>query len=632
MNPTLNSEVPSGDGAVLGAGLEAVLREFEALRGTVLSAPEFAKEALAAALPEHLASGRNLLQYMALRRSDLRSLQERLTALGLSSLGGAEAHVAATLGAVHSVLLRLTHQASEVPASDPLDVDFVSGHKRLEDNALKLLGRPPHPREVGIMVTMSTEEAADACRVQALLAQGMDCMRINCAHDEPAIWLQIIQNLRVAEAALGKKCRILMDLPGPKLRTGPLTLSPAVLRIRPVRNALGRVVVPAHVWLAADLHKCPPPSLTQYALPVPEAWLGQLRRGDRIRFRDTRGAWRILRVVEVRSGGCWARLRKTAYVQSGTKLRLCKGRGSARVGELAQRECAILLHRGDLLALRRDCQPGRPAQKGVSEKRSRPACIGCTRPEALSEVRVGEAVWFDDGKVGAVVERVGVEEVVLRVEHVRVQGWKLRSDRGINLPQSILNLSAVDQRDHETLRFIAAHADIVALSFCNTVQDLQALEEQLNCIGGQQPAVVLKIETRRGFENLPELLLYALRFESCGVMIARGDLAVECGFERLAEVQEEILWVCEAAHVPVIWATQVLETLAKEGFVSRAEVTDAAMSQRAECVMLNKGPLVLEAVRVLDDILQRMQGHQDKKRPMLRKLQLAQCFSTGETP
>ena len=93
--------------------------------------------------------------------------------------------------------------------------------------------------------------------------------------------------------------------------------------------------------------------------------------------------------------------------------------------------------------------------------------------------------------------------------------------------------------------------------------------------------------------------------------------------ERLAEVQEKILWICEAAHVPVIWATQVLESLAKEGMASRAEITDAAMGHRAECVMLNKGPHVLSAVRVLDDILRRMQAHQDKKRSMLRELRLA---------
>ena len=134
---------------------------------------------------------------------------------------------------------------------------------------------------------------------------------------------------------------------------------------------------------------------------------------------------------------------------------------------------------------------------------------------------------------------------------------------------------------------------------------------------------MLKIETRRGFRNLPDMLLTAMRTPGCGVMIARGDLAVECGFERLAEVQEEILWVCEAAHVPVIWATQVLESLAKLGMPSRAEITDAAMGHRAECVMLNKGPHVVSAVSVLDDILRRMQPHQSKKRAMLRELHLA---------
>jgi pyruvate kinase len=111
-----------------------------------------------------------------------------------------------------------------------------------------------------------------------------------------------------------------------------------------------------------------------------------------------------------------------------------------------------------------------------------------------------------------------------------------------------------------------------------------------------------------------------MRGEKVGVMIARGDLAVECGWERLAEVQEEILWICEAAHVPVVWATQVLETVAKDGRPSRAEITDAAMGQRAECVMLNKGPHILDAIRILDNILRRMQEHQRKKRTLLRRL------------
>ena len=109
-------------------------------------------------------------------------------------------------------------------------------------------------------------------------------------------------------------------------------------------------------------------------------------------------------------------------------------------------------------------------------------------------------------------------------------------------------------------------------------------------------------------------------------MIARGDLAIECGYERLAEVQEEILWICEAAHMPVIWATQVLETLAKAGLPSRAEVTDAAMSVRAECVMLNKGPYIVESLETLDNILCRMEAHQKKRVATLRPLHVANAM------
>ncbi|MEZ4285168.1 MAG: pyruvate kinase [Nitrospira sp.] len=82
----------------------------------------------------------------------------------------------------------------------------------------------------------------------------------------------------------------------------------------------------------------------------------------------------------------------------------------------------------------------------------------------------------------------------------------------------------------------------------------------------------------------------------------------------------------------MIWATQVLETLAKQGMPSRAEITDAAMGDRAECVMLNKGPHMLSAVRLLDDILRRMQEHQTKKRARLRELRLAHTLSPDLGP
>ena len=111
------------------------------------------------------------------------------------------------------------------------------------------------------------------------------------------------------------------------------------------------------------------------------------------------------------------------------------------------------------------------------------------------------------------------------------------------------------------------------------------------------------------------------------VRIARGDLAVEIGFENLSLVQEDILCLCEAAHIPVILATQILETLAKSGVPTRAEITDAAMGYRAECVMLNKGKHVLEAVKILSFLLGGEEKHHIKKREILRDLTTQYGFS-----
>jgi pyruvate kinase len=176
---------------------------------------------------------------------------------------------------------------------------------------------------------------------------------------------------------------------------------------------------------------------------------------------------------------------------------------------------------------------------------------------------------------------------------------------------------------------VVKNADIVSYSFVRKEADVLNLQSHLAKLGGEKLGLILKIETREGFDQLPRLLLAAMRSRAIGVMIARGDLAIECGYQRLAEVQEEILWICEAAHMPVIWATQVLESLAKNGIPSRSEITDAAMGERAECVMLNKGPYIIAAVRVLGDILGRMQAHHEKKNSMLRKLHLAAAFHAG---
>lgn len=229
-------------------------------------------------------------------------------------------------------------------------------------------------------------------------------------------------------------------------------------------------------------------------------------------------------------------------------------------------------------------------------------------PAVLEQLEVGARVVIDDGRITARVERIEPDGTILRVEHARSQGEKLRLRKGLNFPDTALDLPPLTDKDLCDLDFVAKHADLVGFSFVQRPSDITLIQQELSARRGGRPALplVIKIETALAVRNFPELIVQGAGQQLLAVMIARGDLAVELGFERISEVQENILRLCKAADVPVIWATQVLARLVKDGTPSRAEVTDAAMGQRAQCVMLNKGPFIIEAVRFLDNVLRRM--------------------------
>jgi pyruvate kinase len=518
---------------------------------------------------------------------------------------------------VIGVLERLSQEAcaSTDSAAGP-SLEAVS----LKDHAAALFGHEPKGRATRVMVTMPGEAAGDYALVERLLAAGMNCQRINCAHDGPAQWAAMAEHARNASRALGKPCQVVMDLPGPKLRTGPLLPSAAVLKARPLRSETGVVLEPARLYLSVA------PCNSAVSIRLPAELLGGCKVGDVFKFRDARGAKRRLEVVECRARGCWVVLHKTAYLTANLKLKRKQVNGrkaSGRILEVPSAAGAIRLEEGNTLVLTRGVEPGSPATVNKAGKVTAPARIGCTSPAVFDTARPGDPVWFDDGKIGGVVVSGTPTTLDIRIHHAP-GGAKLRADKGINLPATALGLTAMGEDDIDALTFAAQHADIVELSFVNSVQDVEQLFEHLDRLNAGHLGVVLKIETRQGFEQLPQLLLAAMRSPRLGVMIARGDLAVETGFERTAELQEEMLCLCEAAHVPVIWATQVLASQAKTGAPTRAEITDAAMGARAECVMLNKGPYIHKAVATLDDLLRRMPGHHEKKRDMMRKLGVAE--------
>jgi len=247
----------------------------------------------------------------------------------------------------------------------------------------------------------------------------------------------------------------------------------------------------------------------------------------------------------------------------------------------------------------------------------------CTIPQAIERLAVGARVYVDDGKLAGRIEAIEPAGAVMLIERAKSGSSKLKPQKGLNFPDTDLGISPLTRADLTDLDFVARHADMIGYSFVQTASDIKLLQEELakRRKDWHRLAVVAKIETPRALHNLPDLIVRAAGRQPFAVMIARGDLAVEIGFERLAEMQEEMLWLCEAAHIPVIWATQVLESLVKTGMPSRGDMTDAAMAARAECVILNKGPHVGEAIGALDRLLRRMAEHQSKKTPTLRALQ-----------
>ncbi len=469
-----------------------LLREVVALRDKVIAGAAEARADFKALAGRDDPALDNLALYLAFRRLDIRPLQRRLMALGVSSLGRAEGRLAPAFDAVIAALSGLAGKKAPLPSEDA----FFDGERRLEAATDALFGAPPTHRRGRIMVTLPAEAASDADYVADLVRAGMDVARINCAHDDADAWAAMADHVRHAGRAQDRDIRILMDIAGPKIRTE---------RIHPKKSP-------------------------------------KLEEGDRFELRAEPGG-----------KGVWAVV---------------------------------------------------------------------SPPEIVSRLEPGHRTLYDDGKLCGVVEQVNEEVARIRVSHARTDGARLKPEKGLNFPDTALQLEALTDKDREDLETIVRCADMIGYSFITCPEDIDRLEALLEPYGeaGRRLVLMAKIEQPAAVANLPRLMARAMRNRPLAVMIARGDLAAEIGFERTAEMQEEMLWLCEAASVPAVWATQVLEGMVKDGTPSRGEMTDAAMAARAECVMLNKGPRVVDAITALDHLIARMDAHVFKKTALLRPL------------
>ena len=268
--------------------------------------------------PSHRLSAANLIDYLVLRDYDMRETQVQLAELGLSSLGRAEEHVITTLERVIDNLYVLAGDPRRLRTESA--VSFNEGRRILAANSQALLGANRPARSARILVTMPTEAADDYGLVADLVANGMDDARINCAHDDPQHWRRIAENVRRAAGEAGRACQVLMDVPGPKLRTGPIEPGPRVVRLRPRRDQWGRPVEAARaLFVAAPVPDGAATGLVTHSPSTPRGWPG-FAWATASTLRDTRGARRAATVTEVTGTSAWVEFTDTTYLATGTRL------------------------------------------------------------------------------------------------------------------------------------------------------------------------------------------------------------------------------------------------------------------------------------------------------------------------
>ena len=597
-----------------GEKIRALIRELEVILLEIKESRDRHQSILSAISDEYKNSAVNLISYLAFRKRDHRKLQQKLGHLGLSRLARAEGHITASIESILQLLHKFIGLPREVPGMARISIK--KGDKLLNKRTVDLFGYRSRGRRLRIMVTLPSEAADEEELVDRLVKAGMNCARINCAHDDEAKWLRMIGFVRKASQRHKRNVKIAMDISGPKIRTGEIAEGPRVIKLSPDRNEFGHVIRPAIIKLTTEKylqHK-------ENNVAIDGEVLEGLMPGDWIVLTDTRKRKRKLLVTEKHHKYVLTECKNTVFLSQGTKCTV--GDSEFLIERVMPIEQSIVLNTGDSLLLSGTSRIGCPALYDKKGNLVHPASISCTAPEVLDFVEEGHKVFFDDGKIEGRVSARKEGQVEVTIQQARSGGSKLRADKGINFPDSHYRMSGLTERDKEDLKFIARHADIVNFSFVNTPEDVKELYHELTSLGAMKKlAVIFKIETQLAYNNLADIILEGMGGPSIGIMIARGDLAIETGWNSIGKVQREILSICNAAHVPVVWATQVLENLAKTGIPSRAEITDTVTALKAECIMLNKGPYILKSMKLLNKLTAEMEGFQEKNAPMLPELE-----------
>ena len=425
----------------------------------------------------------NLHSYLCLRKWNEKQIDQLLLQEGFTSFHHMKAHIHYS---ILKMLCHLNHNEEKAYLNPKLATQIK------EKRTKEIFGK----KNNSVMVTIDSKILKEQIVIKKLLLHGMNIARINCAHDTPNEWRAIVKAIRAAEKEIGcegPKCKIQMELAGPKIRVQKIH--------SPFSHKNGRAFI---------------------------------------------------------------------KVSNGDQITIMKQKNSIKSQE-------------DL-----------------------PNIISINEANALLNARLKDKVYIDDGKIIGEINAISDDWLQIKILQTKGQGVKMSEENGLNFPDSLVHfiLPSVTDEDIKQLPLVHELADIIGLSFVHHPRDLEKFRMRIQSMPTKKISVIAKIEPKEAVRYLAKIIHEGLHFDSFGIMIARGDLAVELGFTELAFVQEEILNICEASHTPVIWATGVLEKQAKTGLPVRSELTDAYMGLRADCLMLNKGVFIIEALKNLYKIIE----------------------------
>lgn len=567
----------------------------------------------------------NLKAYTYLRSKDITTLQEKLTSFGLSSLGRSQSCIISAINQDLIILSALLGTNTKQLEAENNFLNFNQSKELMDKNAT-VFGAADSELITKIMVTLPSFTKDSPILIKNLISIGTSVLRINTAHDNPSAWREMAKTIQEENKLQNKDTKIYVDLAGPKNRTGSIV---KVVQPFKIGSKEGKKVEIVPQILAHFHTKGEGEDERELATLVVDDnfYLKAYKAKHKVIILDFEKEKKHSFKVIVENERLFAIVDKKVFISPDTKimLKLQEKTLKSKLHNFITQPEVIRLFRNDSIIITPNEIDG--SSNYDYEGSLYFSIISCSNKEIFNYVQVGDNIFIDDGKIGCKVEKILPIGLECRVFLAKENGTVLKEEKGINFPDTDLVISAITPTDERNFNDIVEYADIIGISFAQSKEDIKKLQELLQGKNKTNIAIVPKIETKLALKNLPQILEQLLQSEKYAVMIARGDLAIEVGFDNLPYIQEEIFSICEAAHVPVIYATQILEGKMKNNLPSRAEVTDAANAQRADCVMLNKGPFVVDTVVSIKNILRSVHTLFHKNRQLLSVCELWRCDS-----